>query len=58
MVVFNRHPSYAWRCKNKMKLNEKYNEIAEICLRLDKRTEEIKQGMLRIGFTEEELWQD
>lgn len=41
-----------------MKLNEKYNEIAEICLRLDKRTEEIKQGMLRIGFTEEELWQD
>ncbi|MEK7158551.1 MAG: hypothetical protein AAB733_03205 [Patescibacteria group bacterium] len=41
-----------------MKLNEKYNKIAERCLELSKKSDEIRAGMLKLGFTEEELWKD
>ena len=41
-----------------MELNEKYDELGRKCLELSDKAEEIRTGMLKLGFTEEELWQD
>ena len=41
-----------------MELNEKHNGLARKCLKVSERMDEIRAGMLRLGFTEEELWQD